>query len=753
MVLAVLVILILCLSGRKESRLYDLWLSPPDLRLFLENSGREEILSEAEGVLVEIRERQDGRTFLVRTAKKDLGLVRVFTEDTASSEPPIGSRLRIRGRIFLARTATNPGEFDLRGFYDSENCFLVMREASYELLEPPVFPLADAVYRLRKTLYAGMTEALSKEDASFLAAFLLGIRDDEFETLSADFQDVLMLRVLLQSGFHLTLFAGVLERLLKKLMHRPLLRAFLILFPCLFYTALGGFRVSFIRALLVCGYRLFAPVCKRKADLLSGASLALALLLIARPRLLFQSSFLYLFAVLAAFYIAVPLHREFFRPLSGRMGFLLRLSVLQAFLTPVQICTDYTASLYAPLISLILMPLAGLVLSTGFPAAFLYGFSGSVSAEFLSEAMQKAGLGLFGTGHYVLRFYRLVQEGLRSLPGSFISCGKPPAAAVIACCVLLLLPSAVSAVLILVNRFREEEKELRPGKHGAVLLIAGYFLIFLLEISFLHAPKLKEGELRILMLDVGQGDCFLISSREENVLIDCGSSSREEVGSEVLIPALKYYGIDRLDSVVLTHGDLDHVNGIPALLDAERIHTVRLILGNAGKKEEYEELLSSHSDIPPILYVHRGMRFEEGFLQFDCLAPLPDSRASGNDASVVLLLSAGGYRALFTGDISAETEESLIPVGPVDFLKAAHHGSEYSSSEALLTDLQARTVWISCGRNNSYGHPGKGMLERSRARNMEIHITAEEGAVSLRVIPGEVPEIRSFTVEKRKSLW
>ena len=112
----------------------------------------------------------------------------------------------------------------------------------------------------------------------------------------------------------------------------------------------------------------------------------------------------------------------------------------------------------------------------------------------------------------------------------------------------------------------DQAEERIPGKRGRILFAAFLFALFAGELLFIRTPNLSERELRIVMLDVGQGDCFLLSSGKNHVLLDCGSSSREDVGEEVLLPALRYYGIGTLQALILTHGDSDHVNGIPPLL-------------------------------------------------------------------------------------------------------------------------------------------------------------------------------------------
>ena len=131
----------------------------------------------------------------------------------------------MEGEVYLASQATNPSEFDYRRYYDASGCFLMMREASVVTVKEPLLPFRDAAYRFRCFLQEGIESGLPKEDAAYLNAFLLGIRDEEFSALQKEFEAVQMLRVLLQSGFHLTLFSALLERIFIRQKHRPLFRA------------------------------------------------------------------------------------------------------------------------------------------------------------------------------------------------------------------------------------------------------------------------------------------------------------------------------------------------------------------------------------------------------------------------------------------------------------------------------------------------------------------------------------------------
>ncbi len=752
--LAVLVLAIIILNGRKESRAYRLWFSPPALRLFLERSGRENASLKTEGKLLDIRESKETWVLTVWTGKKKEGLLRVRLREGTEPRLQIGGTVLVEGEAYLASKASNPGVFDLREYYDSIGCFLMVRNADVVMSKKPFLPFSDAAYRVRLFLQKGIESGLSGEDASFLNSFLLGIRDEDFDALQEEFSAMQMLRVLLQSGFHLTLFSALLERILKKQMHHPLIRAVLLLIPCFFYTAMSGFSLSFVRAFLVLFFRYPAPLFRRKYDLLSAACLSVILLLLCRPGLLFTPSLQYYLAALTAFGVLSPLVKEYFRKTGAFSGMLMRILLFQICLMPLQIANSCTSSLYQPLLSVMVLPLLSMTLLSGFFGAAFLGAYARFGENFFTALSRKAGLGFSGTAHYMLRFYRFLLNAFGKLPGAGIVNGYPGKARLYICFFAILFLTAVFIFLVGRRRKIPEEKERIPGRRGRLLFLSFLMAFFFSELLFLRAPELKKNETRIVMLDVGQGDCFLISAGSHHILIDCGSSSMDDVGKEVLLPVLRYYGISDLDAVFLSHGDLDHTNGIAALFSDPVIRTKQLILPEtASWEDEFAGVLRELPEGISGKTVGRGSVISGSYMKISCLSPEKNSSLSGNEASLVLLVEAAGFRALFTGDISAETEERLMPAEDVDFLKAAHHGSEYSSSARFLKDVRAETVFISCGRNNPYGHPGQHTVERIRESGASVCISAECGAVCLYAEDGKTREIRRFLLEKDRFLW
>ena len=284
-----------------------------------------------------------------------------------------------------------------------------------------------------------------------------------------------------------------------------------------------------------------------------------------------------------------------------------------------------------------------------------------------------------------------------------------------------------------------------------------WLLIFLPAALFALPVHRTTG---IAFLDVGQGDGVCLRAESgETWLYDCGSSSKKLVGENILIPYLKHEGIRRISGVILSHGDKDHVSGLLelfALSEKEGIRIDRVILPALEESgdEAFSKILDYESEgLFEVIRVKAGDRFGGKELSFSVLNPEGGERESDNASSLCLLArfrerktSAG---ILLTGDVEGPGEEVLLAeleklgIGNVDVLKCAHHGSKNATSQAFLDAVDARIAVISCGKDNSYGHPHPELLERLEGDGATLFRTDLSGAVSVE-FSGNGCRVRTF---------
>lgn len=244
----------------------------------------------------------------------------------------------------------------------------------------------------------------------------------------------------------------------------------------------------------------------------------------------------------------------------------------------------------------------------------------------------------------------------------------------------------------------------------------------------------KPGEtLRVHFLDVGQGDAILIDTpTHQRMLIDGGANRRvlSEIGK--IVPFF-----DReIDVVLATHPDRDHIGGLPEVVTRYNVEVFIEpgVISDNTIDAELHKRLTEHEI--PILTARKGMRIDFGD-GVKLLVLFPDKDVSGwetNDASIVARLDYGESSFLLTGDSPKKIEYSLLALGDEilesDVLKAGHHGSRTSTSLLFAEVISPSYAVISAGKDNSYGHPHKEVLDILNQIGAEIVGTAEQGTIT-----------------------
>jgi competence protein ComEC len=247
-----------------------------------------------------------------------------------------------------------------------------------------------------------------------------------------------------------------------------------------------------------------------------------------------------------------------------------------------------------------------------------------------------------------------------------------------------------------------------------------------------------RGTVELVAIDVGQGDALALRTpRGRWVLVDAGPPRDGDAGGHPVVRALRRAGVTRLEVLVLTHPDLDHIGGAAAVLEAFPVGRV-VDPGLAAGKEAYVEVLEAAvARGVPWQAVREGDRLDLDGVELLILSPPSQGTAEGdtesNAASVVVAVRYGAFDALLTGDAPVAVERAILQgVSPsLEVLKVGHHGSGTSTDSLLLAHAHPRWALLSVGRGNRYGHPSPEVLARLRKSGVEIHRTDREGTLSI----------------------
>ncbi len=602
--------------------------------------------------------------------------------------PPVRSGERWRLAVTLKRPS---GLLNFHGV-DHEAWLLAQRIGATgsvkdgERLAPARNAWRDAV---RQRLMA--VDAQGREAG--LAALVLGdgsgLTADDWRVL----QDTGTVHLLVISGQHIGLLAGLIYALVAALARYgcwprtwPWLpwACGLAFTAALGYGLLAGFGVPVQRACVMVGLVLLWRLRFRHLGIWWPLLLAFNGVLILEPLASLQPGFWLSFAAVAVLGLTF----------GGRLG---RWSAWQAWtrpqwliaigLFPVLLVLGLPISLSAPLANLFAVPWISLVV---LPLALL-------GTALLAVPFVGAGL-LWLAGGALDGLFNALALLAGQLP-AWIPAEVPMG---------YWLVSLVGAVLLLLPK-------------GVPFRLLGWPMLLLAV--FPPREPVPHGQVDVLQLDVGQGLALILRTRHHTLLYDAGPrSGAVDLGARVVLPSLKRLGVDALDMMLLSHADADHAGGAAAVA---RVLSIKRVVG--GETEGLPALLDTQPCISGEQWAWDGVSFE--------LWQWPDA-VDGNPKSCVLHIQANGERLLLTGDIDRAAEQAFLAstlAVPTDWLQAPHHGSRSSSSWPFLQRLAPKSVLISRGRGNAFGHPHPQVVERYQALGTQVYDSAEQGAVRLRL--------------------
>jgi competence protein ComEC len=595
----------------------------------------------------------------------------------------------------------------------------------------------------RAVIRAHLRDTLTLPGAEVTAlyrALLLGERRGLPPELQRAFVDSGTAHLLAISGLHLAVVGFGLYRLLLFLLLRwrrlaqagrpPAVAAALAGLLTFAYVASIAPSQATLRATIALGVVFAGAVLARRARPMPTLAVAAAVLVLADPRAPTGASFQLSFAAATALVLlaghlrpwlarldepgALP-HPRWRTPARTLFALVAVSLVSTAVTTPLALAWFGQASVAAPLCNLVAVPLMSLLVV---PLGFCW----------LIVALVAPGLARLLAPLPTLAAGWLLDlvEAWAELVGPSTHAAWPHLAG---------LAAALAVILLLAGRRLRVPAVLAAIVAATMVLVASY-----------HAPQL-----RLTLIDVGHGDAILVSLPSgQNLMVDTGGHHRAGADARLatgrLVPALTRLGVARLDLLIITHADHDHVGAAAAL--AERVPIAELWLPpcDAGSAAIMAVARRVAAQGGTVRQVHQAAPVEFGGAHLEILWPPPDiAGAAGrcsiskNDAALVLSLRYAGRHMLLTADVERSTEAALLDsVGArlrADVLKVGHHGSRTSSSEAFLDAVRPRLAVASGRRSRTTMPPHLDILERYSQRQIPLWLTGRDGAIQVAVDP------------------
>lgn len=258
--------------------------------------------------------------------------------------------------------------------------------------------------------------------------------------------------------------------------------------------------------------------------------------------------------------------------------------------------------------------------------------------------------------------------------------------------------------------------------------ILSLLLLMLLMFTAGCGTVASAENLVVYFLDVGQADAAILQCGDEVMMIDGGESSDSSLIYSYLSKTL---GITHIDYMIATHPHADHIGGLSGALNACSVGVVYSPVTSYDSKQfsslvKYTQKQGHELTVPEV-----GISFAFGDAQVQFLSPVTEY-SNINDCSIVVRITHGSNTFLFTGDAEWDAEHDMVASGydlSATVLKVGHHGSDTSSSYVFLREVMPKYAVISCGKDNSYGHPTEGALSRLRDVGAQVFRTDMQGDV------------------------
>ena len=562
--------------------------------------------------------------------------------------------------------------------------------------------------RLGRAMQAEIRTLFGGDAAGFLAAILTGDKTGLSEEAASDLSEAGMYHILAVSGMHcgfllaiVTMLAGRHRRRLVALCAVPLLA---------FYALLTGCSPSVLRACVMLSLLVAAPLFRRDSDGPTALTAALLLILLANPFAAASISLQLSFTAMAGILWLTP---QLYRLLleGGRRGRAARLLAASFSATMGALVFTVPLSGYYFGVLVLISPLSNLLCLWAASAAFILGLA-AVAAGFVLAPL---GAAVGVVPGLLARYILLAAHLLAKVPYHAVYFTNPYLKYWLAYVYLLF-----AAAYFLGKKSRR--------KYALSAVLAALTLVC----TVLLGAARYGGRLDAVVLDVGQGQSVLLASGGEFALVDCGSANSWYSAGEIAYRQLQSMGCRRLDYLILTHYDSDHVNGVTGLLARMEVDTLLAPAGMDDAGLQGVVLAAAEDHGVTVRFVETDQEdVAFGAAELTVFPPLSD--AGDNERGLAILATAGEEDLLITGDMDSATERLLLAaydLPDIEALVVGHHGSKYSTCDEFLDALTPEAAVISVG-SNSYGHPTEETLRRLAAHGCGIYRTDMQGSVRL----------------------
>lgn len=684
------------------------------------------------GVAISIDESTDKRLVIdarIKEAENDIligKMVRIYSPPVENLE--VGDIISGNGNVANPAHATNPGQFDFSNYLLRKDVFCVIfTETSLKIEGKGSLSLDSIGAKIRANAFETFSEALPKRYATTMDSMVFGKSDMPKDILDM-FQRTGTSHILAASGFNLTILVFASIWLLLWISGSRKTAIVTSIVVAILYAASAGFTPSISRALAMSVLSLSAVLLGRKYTAGSGLAFAVMLLLAIDPKTIYDPGFQLSFVACLGFFVMTSSFENIIpkkRWYSGIAIMAIQTIFVQMATLPVLAYHFHTFSTVSVASNMVAITSSEIIM----PLGALSGFLGMI--------FRPLGILLCYLAWPILALQNMVLGFLASPEWATVSIGSYHVL------VWFAYYASFAGLCFFVCRPKPFFYDARAKKAFAVTAIACSVLFGGSLVGYA-----KDGQAQVTFLDVGHGDsCLIRTSSGKTILVDgggLGGNSSYDIGERVVVPFLRYLGINRIDYVVASHNDIDHLGGLVPVMEQFRVDNIigSKVPSGTYKEQDFWDLANSKA-------VQKIFPFPGQKLDIDpktsviFLGP-PDEKLGKdskqiNNASIVFKINIDGVKFLFSGDLQEEGmlfEMKNSQWLDADVVKLPHHGGKNTNLESWLGVISPKLTI-----NSNSASQGNGTHKETSEVLDEMKIpvlsTAENGAITFTVNDGK----------------
>lgn len=583
-----------------------------------------------------------------------------------------GDYIYVKGKLIKPKDNTNFNLFNYKKYLLSNNIKYTVKASNIKILKRN----KNIFYKLKNYIFFKI-KSLDKSK-KYILTFIFADKSYIDKEMYDNYQNLGISHLFAVSGMHISLVTFILLKLLEG--KNEVIKYLITFIFLMFYLFLTNYTISMVRAcfqfILIFINKLF----KLNIDNSNIVIFLFSVLIILNPYIIYNIGFLFSFSIsftLIKFKDMITGNFMIKNIKTSLLSFFVSMPILINNFFKVNFLSIILNIIYIPFVSYILFPLCLITVLFPFFDSFTY---------------------------FVINFFETITKFFSSINLLTFSITK------------------MNIILVIIYYFIFLWIIKSNDKLKKKIIIVFIFIVFIINNNTIVNNEVH-------FLDVGQGDSILIRIKSKNILIDTGGNINFNISKNVLIPYFRSSGVKKIDYLILTHGDYDHMGEAINLVENFKVEKV---IFNCGPYNDLENELIEVLDKKKIKYYSyiKELNVDNNKLHFLQTKEYDNE----NENSNVIYMELNGYKFMFMGDAGVEKEKDILEkynVSKIDVLKIGHHGSKTSSDKNFIDEMNPKYSVISVGKNNRYGHPNKEVL--NNLDNSKIYRTDRDGSIMFKI--------------------